>query len=38
MPDDFNFLDDIADDADDYEVQTYDGEDDEGCEGGACKL
>ena len=32
------FLDDIPDDAYDYEVQKFDYEDDEGCEGGACKI
>ena len=36
--DDFSFLDDIPEGADDYEVHMFDGQDDEGCEGGACKI
>jgi len=36
--DDFDFLEDLPDNADDYEVVVFDGDDDEGCEGGACKL
>ena len=33
-----SFLDDLPASADDYEVETFEGQDDEGCEGGACKL
>tara|TARA_R110002167_G_scaffold9628_3_gene44553 strand:+ start:1489 stop:1614 length:126 start_codon:yes stop_codon:yes gene_type:complete len=36
--DDLSFLDDIPASADDYEVEVFEGQDDEGCEGGACKL
>jgi hypothetical protein len=36
--DDLDFLDDIPEDADDYEVEVFDGDEDEGCEGGACKI
>jgi predicted metal-binding protein len=36
--DELGFLDDIPEGADDYEVEMYDGQDDGGCEGGACKL
>tara|TARA_R110000823_G_C15952958_1_gene502534 strand:+ start:16808 stop:16957 length:150 start_codon:yes stop_codon:yes gene_type:complete len=32
-----DFLDDIPDDADDYEVEVFDGDEDEGC-GDACKI
>tara|TARA_R110000851_G_scaffold161658_1_gene305398 strand:- start:221 stop:367 length:147 start_codon:yes stop_codon:yes gene_type:complete len=38
LEDDLSFLDDIPESADDYEVQMFDGQDDEGCEGGACKI
>jgi hypothetical protein len=38
MEEELGFLDELPDDADDYEVQTYEGEEDEGCEGGACKI
>mgnify|MGYP003645071525 CR=1 FL=1 len=34
----FNFLDELSDDADDYEVEKFDSDEDEGCEGGACKI
>ena len=34
----FNFLDDIPKDADNYEVEKFDDDEDEGCEGGACKI
>ena len=36
--DDMNFLDDVPDDADNYEVEKFDSDEDEGCEGGACKI
>ena len=36
--DELSFLDDIPADADDYEIEMFDGQDDEGCEGGACKI
>ena len=36
--DDLHFLDDIPDDADDYEVERTESDEDEGCEGGACKI
>ena len=36
--DELSFLDDIPASADDYEVEVFEGQDDEGCEGGACKL
>ena len=34
----FDFLDNLPDDADNYEVQKFDDEEDEGCEGGGCKI
>lgn len=34
----FNFLDDIPEGADNYEVEKFDDGEDEGCEGGACKI
>lgn len=36
--DELSFLDDLPEDADDYEVVMFEGQDDDGCEGGACKL
>lgn len=36
--DELDFLDDIPADADNYEVEKFDDEEDEGCEGGACKI
>lgn len=36
--DELSFLEDLPDDADDYEVELFEGQDDEGCEGGACKI
>ena len=36
--DDFTFLDDLSDDADDYEVERTESDEDDGCEGGACKI
>ena len=33
-----SFLDDLPASADDYEVVMFEGQDGEGCEGGACKL
>ena len=35
---DLTFLDELSDDADDYEVEKFDSDEDEGCEGGACKI
>ncbi len=37
LEDHLDFLDDLPDDADDYEVEKFEGEDDEGC-GDACKI
>ena len=34
----FNFLEDLPEDADNYEVEKFDDDEDEGCEGGACKI
>jgi hypothetical protein len=36
--DELSFLDDIPESADNYEIEMYDGQDDGGCEGGACKI
>ena len=36
--DELGFLDDIPASADDYEVEVFEGQDEEGCEGGACKI
>lgn len=33
-----DFLDDMPDDADDYEVEVFDGDEDDNCAGGACKI
>jgi hypothetical protein len=38
MSDDLDFLESIPDDADDYEVERTESDEDEGCEGGACKI
>ena len=38
LDDDFAFLEDVPASADDYEVEVFEGQDDEGCEGGACKI
>lgn len=37
-PEQLDFLDELDEMDTDYEVQVYDGEEDEGCEGGACKI
>ena len=36
--DDMSFLDNLPDDVDDYEIEMFEGQDDGGCEGGACKI
>lgn len=35
---DLSFLDELPEDADDYEVERTESDEDEGCEGGACKI
>ena len=34
----WDYLDDLPDDADNYEVEKFDSDEDDGCEGGACKI
>lgn len=36
--DSFTFLEDIPEGADDYEVERTESDEDEGCEGGGCKI
>lgn len=35
---DLDFLEDVPEDADNYEVERTESDADEGCEGGACKI
>ena len=34
----WDYLDDLPDDADNYVVEKFDSDEDDGCEGGACKI